>query len=389
MKKLIIYFKEISARIDSAMTLQVLNDYGHLSSFNNKVIVPIYAKTNQEINQIYELLAQKKFTNLHLIVLPKSHKIIRSLYLITHVFLFLFQREFMKKVIVVREKKYLWLAKLIKQIFDVLLLVEFHETSLPEKETKKLHAKHQKFLVKIDGALFTNPSQPDYFYLYRYELPKNQIVLPNGLDFKNFSNVKAASFKNRPIVLTYAGQFTPWKNVPLIFEALKFLPPHFHLRIAGGKENSQLSKLYVNKLIDEYGLSGRVKYLGFIHPSLLAKKIISNSAVLLLPLGDSVIAQFATSPMKLVEYMATPIPIVAVKAPSTRGLSGLGSVFLSKALAKDFAEGILKISKMKSDALKRRILKQNQIARQYDFATRAKKYNAWLEKLFVKQSIQS
>ena len=47
MKKLIIYFKEISARIDSAMTLQVLNDYGHLSNMNNKVIVPIYAKTKE------------------------------------------------------------------------------------------------------------------------------------------------------------------------------------------------------------------------------------------------------------------------------------------------------------------------------------------------------
>jgi glycosyltransferase involved in cell wall biosynthesis len=382
MKKLIIYFKEISARIDSAMTLQVLNDYGHLSSMNNKVIVPIYAKTNQEINQIYELLAQKKFNNLHLIVLPKLHKVIRSLYLITQVFLLLLKKKFMKKVIVVREKKYLWLAKLIKQIFDVILLVEFHETSLPEKETKKLHAKHQKFLVDIDGALFTNPSQPDYFYANKYQLPKNQIVLPNGLHFKNFSNVKAASFKKWPIVLTYTGQFTPWKNVPLIFETLKFLPPHFHLRIAGGKEDSQLSKLYVNKLIHEYGLSGRVKYLGFIHPSLLAKKIISSSAILLLPLGDSVIAQYGTSPIKLVEYMATNIPIVAVNAPSIRGLSGLGSVFLSKALPNDFAESILKISKMKRDALKKRILKQNQIARQYDFATRAKKYNAWLENYF-------
>lgn len=43
----------------------------------------------------------------------------------------------MQKVIVVREKKYLWLAKFIKRIFNVLLLVELHETSLPEKETKK------------------------------------------------------------------------------------------------------------------------------------------------------------------------------------------------------------------------------------------------------------
>lgn len=383
MKKLIIYFKEISARIDSAMTLQVLNDYGHLSNFNNKVIVPIYAKTSHEINQIHDFLAEKKFTKLHLIVLPKSHKIIRSLFLIYYVLSFLSQKEFMQKVIVVREKKYLWLAKFIKRIFNVLLLVELHETSLPEKETKKMHTKHQRLLINIDGALFTNPSQVNYFKEYKYELPKNQLILPNGLSFKNYSNVKGASFKSRPVILTYTGQFTPWKNVPLIFEALQHLPSYFHLRIAGGKENSEISNLYVNKLITQYGLAGRVKYLGFVHPSQLAKKVMNGSAILLLPLGDSNIAQYATSPMKLVEYMATPIPIVSINAPSVRGLSGRDSIFLAKLHAKDFAEIILKVYNLKGELLKKRVLKQNQIAKQYDFDMRAKRYNVWLEKLFL------
>jgi glycosyltransferase involved in cell wall biosynthesis len=194
--------------------------------------------------------------------------------------------------------------------------------------------------------------------------------------------VKGASFKSRPVILTYTGQFTPWKNVPLIFEALQHLPSYFHLRIAGGKENSEISKQYVNKLIAQYGLVGRVRYFGFVHPSQLAKKVMNGSAILLLPLGDSNIAQYATSPMKLVEYMATPIPIVSINAPSVRGLSGAGSIFLSKLHAKDFAEIILKVYNLKSELLKKRVLKQNQIAKQYDFDVRAKKYNAWLEKLF-------
>jgi glycosyltransferase involved in cell wall biosynthesis len=384
MKKLIIYFKEISARIDSAMTLQVLNDYGHLSNFNNKVILPIYAKTSHDINQIHDFLAEKKFSNLHLIVLPKSHKIIRSLFLISYVFLLLFQNKFTKKVIVVREKKYLWLAKLIKRIFSLLLLVEFHETSLPEKESKSLHNNHQRLLTDIDGALFTNPSQVDYFYKFKYQLPINKIILPNGLSVKNYSKVKRASFKSRPIVLTYTGQFTSWKNVPLIFEALQYLPQHFHLRIAGGKENSQLSNLYVDKLISQYGLAGRVKYFGFVHPSMLVKKVMNRSSILLLPLGNSNIAQYATSPMKLAEYMATPIPIVAIDAPSVRGLSGRDSIFLSNPHAKDFAEKILQVYKIKSDVLKKRVLNQNTIAKQYDFDVRAKKYSEWLDELYLK-----
>ena len=89
--------------------------------------------------------------------------------------------------------------------------------------------------------------------------------------------------------------------------------------------------------------------------------------------------------MKLVEYMATPIPIVSVNAPSVRGLSGEGSIFLAKLHAKDFAEIILKVYNLKSELLKKRVLKQNQIAKQYDFDVRAKKYNAWLEKLLMNE----
>ena len=70
---------------------------------------------------------------------------------------------------------------------------------------------------------------------------------------------------------------------------------------------------------------------------------MNGSAILLMPLGDSNIAQYATSPMKLVEYMATPIPIVSTNAPSVRGISGRDSIFLSKSHAKDFAEIILKV----------------------------------------------
>ena len=381
MQRLIIYFKEITASIDSAMTMQVLNDYGHLSNFNNKVIVPMYAKTNQELSPINKLLAEKNFLNLHILVLPKSHKIIRSLFLIAYLISLLIKKGFSSKVIIVREKKYLWFAKILKRIFHFCLLVEFHETSLPEKETQKLRLKHQKLLLNIAGALLTNSSQAHYFKKYKYHLPRNQIILPNGLDVTNYSKVKRASLRSRPRVLTYTGQFTNWKNVPLLFEALHYLPTYFHLRIAGGKENSPSSHLYVNNLVAKYNLAGRVKYYGFVHPSALTQKVLNGSHVLLLPLDNSTMAQYATSPMKLVEYMATPIPIVAVNAPSVKGLSGKNSIFLAKPHAQDFAKVILNIFKMKSNEIQKRVKTQNQISKQYDFNSRASKYHAWLNDL--------
>ena len=60
------------------------------------------------------------------------------------------------------------------------------------------------------------------------------------------------------------------------------------------------------------------------------------------------------------------------------------SIFLSKPHAKDFAEKILQAYKIKSDVLKKRVLKQNTIAKQYDFDVRAKKYSEWLDELYLK-----
>ena len=52
--------------------------------------------------------------------------------------------------------------------------------------------------------------------------------------------------------------------------------------------------------------------------------------------------------------------------------------------SKDFAEKILQVYKIKSDVIKKRVLKQNTIAKQYDFDVRAKKYSEWLDKLYLK-----
>jgi glycosyltransferase involved in cell wall biosynthesis len=383
MKKLIIYFKEVSARIDSAMTLQVLNDYGYLSNSDNKVIVFIYAKNTLEISQVNNLVIENKFKNFHLIFLPQSNKVFRSLFLIFYTFSIIFREKLSKKIIVLREKKYLSLAKIIKHIFDVFVIVELHETCIPRQENKRDHAKHQKLLTDIHGVLFTNPSQVEYFSSHKYILPKKKLILANGLNFINYSKVKGSSFNSKPIILTYAGQFTSWKNVPLIFEALQYLPVYFHLRIAGGKENSNLSVEYINDLINRYSLIGRVTYAGFIHPKKLAKEVIDKSSILLLPLGSSVEAQYATAPMKLLEYMATSIPIVAVRAPSVIGLAGTDSIFLAKSNPKDFAKIILNICNTKVETLKKRIAKQNQIAKQYDYNARAKKYNHWLSSLIL------
>ena len=57
MKNEIFYLREISESIDSGMSLQVINDYGHMSS-NNKVYIPINHSNHTSDNPLDKYLAK-------------------------------------------------------------------------------------------------------------------------------------------------------------------------------------------------------------------------------------------------------------------------------------------------------------------------------------------
>jgi glycosyltransferase involved in cell wall biosynthesis len=151
------------------------------------------------------------------------------------------------------------------------------------------------------------------------------------------------------------------------------------LRIAGGKSKGEDSRSYVARLEKEFGVAGRVDYLGFLHPSEVVASAISGSAVLVVPLGENMIAKFATSPMKLVEYMATPIPIVAVAHPSVTHLTGDDTVHLSSQDPGEFAAAIRAAVSENPEQRRQRIERTNRVSQQYDHLERARKYDLWLQ----------
>jgi hypothetical protein len=87
--------------------------------------------------------------------------------------------------------------------------------------------------------------------------------------------------------------------------------------------------------------------------------------------------------MKLVEYMATPIPIVAVDHPSITGLIGKHTVHLSLADGKKFAETILTAVRENQNQKQQRKKNQNLVAQQYDHAERARMYDNWLNEIIA------
>jgi glycosyltransferase involved in cell wall biosynthesis len=100
--------------------------------------------------------------------------------------------------------------------------------------------------------------------------------------------------------------------------------------------------------------------------------VLDKSHILLLPLGDNIQSKYLTSPMKLFEYMATKIPVLAVDYPSVSSIATEDEIFLAKNSAKEFANRIVEITKC--EYLNKKIAKMNEKAKEFSYENRSKKY---------------
>jgi glycosyltransferase involved in cell wall biosynthesis len=260
-----------------------------------------------------------------------------------------------------------------------VLVLEFHENAFPHllppkhgKSAPEIKDMCQKVIERLDGLSFNNFSQEIILKKEFRDWP-SYFIFPNGVEWELFSKARPSEGKDR-LIVTYTGQFTGWKNIGLLFEAVALLDDRFVLRIAGGK-GDEASRRLIEQLTASHGLDGRVEYLGFISPEEVVSKALDGSSVLALPLGDNMESRYFTSPMKLFEYMATGIPVVAVDQPSVRLITGEDSVFLSPNEPTSFAMAIMEAAASKDTA---RTGRMNAIARRYTYEKRAAALDAWL-----------
>ena len=380
MARRIFYLCEIGAGLDSGMTLQVLRDYGSLSKKGWNVSIPVtYARPEEW--SLFSEFVDNQCGELKAIPYDLQQRRWRAspLRLLSTLIRALVHLRGKRGVIVIRERRHRLAAMLLRWLTGGALVSELHEGAFPRAGNRWRRRRFQRFLDALDGLVFTNASQREYLRERGVILPSRQIVLPNGVDFEHFSRARCGQ-SSTVHVLTYTGQFTSWKNLPLLFSSLARLDASFRLRIAGGKAGGDSAE-YVGALAKEYGVDERVEYLGFLHPDELLARAIDQSSVLLVPLGDNLIARYATSPIKLIEYMATGIPVVAVNHPSVVALAGQESVHLSSTDPAEFAAAILAAVTEDEASRRRRRDNAKALAARHDHAARAAQFDRWLSGL--------
>ena len=361
----VLYFHTLDLTFKSAQTIQVVKDYYYLSKHGVEVsIYGTYA------NQKDYLVIKKYLSNSDVNIFAKPNNFMNKALLKISFFLD-FLKKNRKKVIVTRHYKKLSLVLKLKKIgLKFFVLHEMHEEAFPYLFKKKVSKKYIQSLFldsNLDLIIYTNFSQQDFFKKEFANHPRLSIVLPNGVEIERFRDVTMSP----NFTITYGGGFNEWKNLDLVFESLSLLDKKYKLRVAGGKGDKK-SEIYINQLIEKYKIeSDRVSYLGFVDNKQFPNKVLNNSNVLVLPLGENIQSRYLTSPMKLFEYMATKTPVLAVNFPSVTKIAK-DTIFLSQMNAVDFARNITQICELNEKKLDTHSM--NELVQGYSYENRSKQF---------------
>ncbi len=235
----------------------------------------------------------------------------------------------------------------IAGIFWEKAVLEIH--SLPEKATI-LHKKYwqkAKAIIVLTSFIKNN--------LIENGIPEDKILIaPDGVDIEKFkvqsSKLKTREKLNLPQdkkIVLYTGHLYEWKGADVLLDTAKFFLNELLFVFVGGAEKD------VKNFKQKAEALNNVLIVGH-QPHQEIPLWLKAADVLVLPnSAKEKISQFYTSPLKLFEYMASGIPIVASDLPSIREIlndpsvdSGQGNAILIEPdNPQSLADGIMKILK--------------------------------------------
>ncbi len=215
------------------------------------------------------------------------------------------------------------------------------------------------FLHRTDAIICNSRGTMEAFRKHGFP---NVIVVHNGVDLEDFLFKEEKEELRKELALPldkkialYAGHLYSWKGTDILFETAERLKdsPEFVLVLVGGTSADYEKR---SREIREKGLTN-VLLTGYQEKSLIPRYLCSADVLLLpnAPLTTESIRY--TSPIKMFEYMASGVPIIASDLPSTREvLNEKNAVLVEAGNAHALAEGIKRV--VINNALAERIARE-------------------------------
>lgn len=255
----------------------------------------------------------------------------------------------------------------------------FHDKPDVRAKVRRLE---QSVLASVDGVAFLTNGLRDRV-LEKVKINGRTTVIPSGTDVGPSGGL-VRKFDSRPVRdFVYAGSTRyHWKGVAVLLAAVDELVkqsdardvPRLHLvgpiEGAVSQHESQVRRLVA---------CGALELHGYVEPSAMPALLRTFEVAVLPNTEDSPNSALFTSPLKLLEYMATPIAVVASDLPSVREIAGTDEALLvSPGCPRALAEGIRRLL---TDAPLRNRLSANALRRVQEFSweRRAAKFIDFLQ----------
>lgn len=222
-------------------------------------------------------------------------------------------------------------------------------TSFNKKVVWETHMGHLNFFIqllisrRIKTIAITNGLKN--FYVEKGVASKDIFVAPDGVDLEQFNiSVSTRDARKRiglpldQIIILYTGHLYEWKGADTLARAAALIPSKIQVIFVGGTDK------HVEDFKERYGGLDNVFILGR-KPHHEIPLYLKSADVLVIPnSAKEEISRSYTSPMKLFEYMASGVPIIASDLPSLREiLNNDNAYFFKPDDAKSLAEIIKKV----------------------------------------------
>jgi len=227
-----------------------------------------------------------------------------------------------------------------KRYLRLPILFEAHEIFFltTDRHDKKEKIKREEFKTypRLDGIVsITRGLAQQMKEVFSLKAP--MAMIPDGVNLDFFGGI-ARQPRNQKII--YVGQLYPWKGTGTLVEAMQYLPDG-ELHLVGGSEERVQN---LREKAEQMGVGRRVRFHGQVSPQEV-KVHLADAAVAVLPLPKDLISASFTSPLKLFEYMAARLPIVASDLPSTREVlcPGVNAILVPPNDPRALGEGIRRL----------------------------------------------
>jgi glycosyltransferase involved in cell wall biosynthesis len=203
-------------------------------------------------------------------------------------------------------------------------------------------------------------------------VPKEKLlILPDAVDVDRFTRPSVLPPSpypeaGRPNAL-YAGHLYDYKGIPVIIEAAKLSPEVMFHCLGGLPEDVQRQRNAATAL----GVTNII-FHGHVQHTEVPRWLWHADVLLLPPSSDHPSARW-TSPMKLGEYMAAGVPVVASDIPALRNWVNESEVIYARPdNAESLAQGI-RFALSEGESVKSRVIKAATLSMQWSFAGRAER----------------